>query len=91
MLKQRVIDLTPPSSKELNEFRRFMGMNRLFEETLEPKEVDLSKDQEDPEDQIDPDSKERDKVEASRKVVVDIQNGKKVYDGERRKESNKKK
>ena len=89
MLKQRVVDLTPPKKEQLNEFRRLMGMNRLFEDTLEP--ADVEDEQEDPEEQMDPDDKARDKAEAGRRVVTDTVTGKQVYDGVRNKESNKKK
>lgn len=89
MLKQRVVDLTPPKKEQLNEFRRLMGMNRLFEDTLEP--ADVEDEQLDPEEQMDPDdAKDRDKAEADRRIVKDTVTKKEVYDGVRNKESSKK-
>lgn len=78
------IDLTPPSKKQLYEFRKLVGLAHLLEEVpSDAEEIDVTKDQMDPEKQIDPDdASDRDKKEDEVRQVKGY-DGKVVWDGKK--------
>lgn len=80
----RKIDLTPPSRKQIYEFKQLAGLGDLFESVPDDaEEIDIESDQLDPDDQIDADNvSKRDAAEDKMRKVIDYDR-KVAWDGKK--------